>query len=102
MDKTGQWNYLRRDLHGKYKLFTDMYDNIDDFKVKLRLWGNQLKHHDSVHCPHLKAVNTMNPELFNSITSSFFGFEKTSTNHSRISELWNQNFCCLLKLEEQQ
>ena len=98
---TGYWHDLSRDLHGKYKLFTDMYDNIDVFEIKLRLWGNQSKQHNSVHCPHLKAVNIMYPELFNNTPSSFFGFEKTSTNHWRTSELWNQNFCCFLKLEEQ-
>ena len=85
MDMTGHWNDLSRDLHGKYKLFTDRDDNIDVFEVKLRLWGNQSKQHNSVHRPHKKAVNTMYPELFNSIPNSFFGFQKTSTNHSRTS-----------------
>jgi hypothetical protein len=47
MDMTGHWNDLSSDLHGKYKIFTDMYDNIDIFKVTLRLQGNQTKQHNS-------------------------------------------------------
>ena len=47
MDMTGHWDDLSRDLHGKYKLFTNMYGNIDVFKAKLRLWGNQSKQHNS-------------------------------------------------------
>ena len=37
MDMTGHWNDLSSDLHGKYKIFTDMYDNIDVFNVTLRM-----------------------------------------------------------------
>jgi len=47
MDMTGHWNDLSSDLHGKYKIFTDMYDNIDVFNVTLRMWGNQSKQHNS-------------------------------------------------------
>jgi hypothetical protein len=35
VDVTGHLNYLNKELQGKDKLITDMYDNIKVFRVKL-------------------------------------------------------------------
>jgi hypothetical protein len=55
VDVTGHLNNLNKELQGKDKLITDMYNNIKAFRVKLRLWENQFKLHNPVHFPHLKS-----------------------------------------------
>jgi hypothetical protein len=37
VDMTDHFNKLNKELHGKVKLSAYMYDNIKDFKIKLRL-----------------------------------------------------------------
>jgi hypothetical protein len=95
VDVTGHLNNLNKELQGKGKLITDIYNNIKAFRVKLRLWLNQLKLHNVVHFPHLKSLDTIFPECIQEYSQSIFCFEKSSTNDSRTSKLWNQNFCCL-------
>jgi hypothetical protein len=42
VDVTGNLNNVNKELQGKDKLITDMCNNIKAFRVKLRLWENQL------------------------------------------------------------
>jgi hypothetical protein len=48
VDVSGHLKNLNKELQYKDKFSTDMYDNIEAFKVKLRLWENQLKLHNIV------------------------------------------------------
>jgi hypothetical protein len=57
VDVTGNLNKLNKDLQGKNKLITDVYDNIKAFKVKLWLWENELKLYNLVYFPHLKSLD---------------------------------------------
>jgi hypothetical protein len=99
VDMTRHLNNLNKELQGKGKLITDMYNGIKAFRVKLRLWENQLNLHSLVHFPHLKSLGTIFPERIQEYSQSIFlflfCFEKSSTNDSRTSTLQNQNFCCL-------
>jgi hypothetical protein len=56
----GHLNTLNKELQGKDKLITEMFDSIKAFKVKLRLWENQLKLHNLV--PHLKSLEIISSE----------------------------------------
>jgi hypothetical protein len=49
VDVTDHLNTLNKELQGKDKLITEMFDSIKVFKVKLRLWENQLQVHNRVH-----------------------------------------------------
>jgi hypothetical protein len=60
-DMTGHLNTLNKELQGKDKLITEIFNNIKAFKVKLRLWENRLKVHNLVHFPHLKFLGTIFP-----------------------------------------
>jgi hypothetical protein len=95
VDVTGHLNNLNKELQGKDKLITDMYNNTKAFRVKLRLWENQLKVPNLVHFPQLKSLDTIFPKRIQkySLSIFFFCFEKSSTSDSRTSELWNQNLC---------
>jgi hypothetical protein len=42
VDVTGRLNNVNKELQGKDKLITDMYNDIKAFRVKRRLWENQL------------------------------------------------------------
>jgi hypothetical protein len=95
VDVTGHLNNLNKELQGEDKLITDMYNNIKAFRAKLRLWENQSKLHNLVHFPHLKSLDTVFHEHIQEYSQSVFCFEKSLTNDSRTSKLWNQNFCCL-------
>jgi hypothetical protein len=55
-------NNLNKKLQGKDKLITDTHNNIKAFRVKLRLWENQLKLHNFVNFPRLKSLDTLFPE----------------------------------------
>jgi hypothetical protein len=100
VDVTGHLNNLNKELQGKDKLITDVCNNIKAFRVKLRLWENQLNLHKLVHFPQLKSLDTVFPERIKEHSQSLFlfyfifCFEKSSTSDSRTSKLWNQNFCC--------
>jgi hypothetical protein len=59
VDVTDHLNNLNKELQGKDKLITDMYNNIKAFRVKLRLWEKQLKLHNLAHFPHLKSLDTI-------------------------------------------
>jgi hypothetical protein len=72
VDVTGHLNNLNKELHGKDKLITDMYNNIKAFRVKLRLWENHLKLRNLVHFPHLKTLDTIFPERIQKYSKSFF------------------------------
>jgi hypothetical protein len=72
MDVTGHLNTLNRELQGKDNLFTEMFDSIKAFKVKLRLWENQLKVHNLVHFPHLKSLETIFPDHVKEYSRSIF------------------------------
>jgi hypothetical protein len=74
VDVTGQLNNHNKALHSKDKLITDMYNNIKAFRVKLRLWENQLKLHNLFHFPHLKSLDTVFPEHIQEYSQSFFFF----------------------------
>jgi hypothetical protein len=52
VDVTGHLNNVNKELQGENKLITDMCNDIKAFRVKLRLWENQLKLHNLVHFPH--------------------------------------------------
>jgi hypothetical protein len=62
VDVTGHLNNLNKELHGKDKLITDMYNNIMVFKSSFDSGKNQLKQHNFVHFPHLKSLDTIFPE----------------------------------------
>jgi hypothetical protein len=62
VDVTGHLNNFNKELHGKDKLITDMNNDIKAFRVKLRLWENQLKLNSLAHLPHLKSLDTVFPE----------------------------------------
>jgi hypothetical protein len=62
VDVTGHLNNLSKELYGKDKLITDMYNDIKAFRVKLRLWENQLKLNSLAHFAHLKSLDTIFPE----------------------------------------
>jgi hypothetical protein len=49
-----------------------MFDIIKAFKVKLRLWENQLKVHNLVHFPHLKSLETILPERIQEYSRGIF------------------------------
>jgi hypothetical protein len=59
---TRHLNSLNKELHGKYKLITEMYDNIKAFKDTLPLWENKRKVHNLVHSPHLKPLDAIYPQ----------------------------------------
>jgi hypothetical protein len=46
-----------------------MYDSVKVFKVKRRLWGNQLKLYNLVHFPHLTFLGTVFLSVFKNIPS---------------------------------
>jgi hypothetical protein len=98
VDVTDHLNTLNKELQGKDKLIREMFDSIKAFKVKLRLWENQLKVHNLVHFPHLKSLEILFLGVIKNIPGEFFCYERGSTNNSRTSELWNRNLCCLLFL----
>jgi hypothetical protein len=62
VDVTGHLTNLNKELQGKDKLITDMYNNTKAFRVKLRLWENQLKVPNLVHFPQLKSLDTIFPK----------------------------------------
>jgi hypothetical protein len=72
VDGTGHLNTLNKELQGKDKLITEMYDSIKAFNVKLRLWENQLKVHNLVHFPHFKSLATIFPECIKEYSRSIF------------------------------
>jgi hypothetical protein len=82
VDVTGYLNNLDKELQGKDKLITDMYNDIKAFRIKLRLWEKQLKLHNLVHYPHLKSLDTIFLELLKEVIF-FFCCEKISTNDYR-------------------
>jgi hypothetical protein len=49
-----------------------MYNNIKAFRVKLRLWENQLKLHNLLHFPHLKSLDTIFSERIQEYSQSIF------------------------------
>jgi glutaredoxin-related protein len=55
VDATGHLNTLNKELQGKDKLITEMFDSIKAFRAKLRLWENRLQVHNLVHFLHLKS-----------------------------------------------
>jgi hypothetical protein len=61
-------NTLNKELQGKDKLLTEMFDSINAFKVSLRLLENQLK----VHNLHLKSLETLFPERIQEYSRSIF------------------------------
>jgi hypothetical protein len=71
VDVTRHLNNLNKELRGKHKLITDVCNNIKAFRVKLRLWENQLKLHNLVHFPHLKSLDTIFPERIEEYSQSF-------------------------------
>jgi hypothetical protein len=71
VDVTGHLKNLNRELQGKYKLITNMYDNIKAFKVKLRLWGSELKLYNLVQISRLKSLDTIFLSVFKNIPSPF-------------------------------
>jgi hypothetical protein len=76
VDVTGHLNTLNKELQGKDKLVTEMFDSIKAFKVKLRLWKNQLQVHISVHFSHLKSLETIFPERIQEYSRSIFLLQK--------------------------
>jgi hypothetical protein len=70
VDVTGHLNTLNKELQGKDKLITEMFDSIKAFKVKLRLWEKQLKVRDLVHFLHLKSLETIFPECIQEYSRS--------------------------------
>jgi hypothetical protein len=55
---TGHLNSLNRELQDKNKLVTEMSCNIKVFKLRFRLWENQLKVHNIVHFLQFKSVKS--------------------------------------------
>jgi hypothetical protein len=76
VDVTGQLNTLNKELQGKHKLITEMFDSIKAFKVKLLLWKNQLQVHILVHFPHLKSLKTIFSERIQEYSRSIFLLRK--------------------------
>jgi hypothetical protein len=95
VDVTDYLNNLNKELQGKDKLITDMYNNIKAFRFKFRLWEYQLKLNNFVHFPHLKSLDTILLSVFKNIPSQIFCSEENSTKDSGTSNLCNQKFCCL-------
>lgn len=54
---TRHLNSLNKELHGKYKLTTEMHYNIKAFKNKFSLWKNERKLHNLLPFPHLKPLD---------------------------------------------
>jgi hypothetical protein len=72
------------------------YNYIKAFRVKLRLWENQLKLHNLVHFPHLKSLDIIFPERIQEYSQSvFFLLWEEFDERSQDFKLWNQIFCCL-------
>jgi hypothetical protein len=61
VDVTAYLNSLDTEFKSKGKLLTEMSDNVKAFKVKLRLWKNQLKVQNFFHVLQLKLLNTFFP-----------------------------------------
>jgi hypothetical protein len=72
VDVTGHLNTLNKELQGKDKLITEMFDSIKAFKVKLRLRENQLRVHNLVHFPHLRSQETIFAECIQEYYRSIF------------------------------
>jgi hypothetical protein len=75
VDVTGHLEHLKQ-LQGKDKLITNMYDNIKAFKVTLQLWGNQLKLHNFVHFPHLKSLGIIFSGDIHEYSQSIFALRR--------------------------
>lgn len=71
MDVTGHFNTLNKELQGTDKLITVMSDGIKAFKVRLRLWDDQLKVHNLVQPPHKKSLPTIFLTLLKNIQGTF-------------------------------
>jgi hypothetical protein len=65
-DITEHLNFLNKELQGPNKLITDMYESINVFKVKLDLWGKQLKEGNLYHFSQLKTLSNIPLEKLNS------------------------------------
>jgi hypothetical protein len=72
VDVTSHLNTLNKELQGKDKLITEMFYCIKAFKVKLRLWENQLQVHNLVHFPRPKSLETIFPERIQEYSRSIF------------------------------
>jgi hypothetical protein len=68
---TGRMDNLNKELQGTNKLFTNKHNNIKAFRIKLRLWENQLKLHNYVHFPRLKSLGTIFLEHIQEYSQSF-------------------------------
>jgi hypothetical protein len=72
VDVTDHLNTLNKDLQGKEKLITKMFDSIKAFKVKLRLWENKVNVYNLVYFLHLKSQETIFPERIQEYSRSIF------------------------------
>jgi hypothetical protein len=59
---TGQFNNLNIELQGKYMLITEIYNSIKGVQGQASNETTQTELHNTVHCPHLKSVDTVYPE----------------------------------------
>ena len=93
---TRHLNSLNKELHGKYKLTTEMHYNIKAFKDKFPLWKNKRKLHNLVPFPHLKPLDPVYPQPMRS--QSVLLFQEEKQKDCKNSKLQNHNLCCFLYL----
>ena len=55
-------NVLNANLQGQNKVITEMFDKIDAFESKLRIWNRQLKSNNMVNFPILKKRKSISNE----------------------------------------